>query len=109
MVKAGQLDQRITLQSYTLADDGAGGNVKTWADLSSTPNVWARVEARGGREAFSSDRIEATGRYVFTIRNRTDIDERMRVVWGGENYNLRAIFREGSRAMYVKMEAERGT
>lgn len=109
MARIGNLDQRITLQSYTTTSDGAGGQTRTWADLASVPDVWAKVEAKGGSEGFSSDRVEAVGSFVFTIRNRTDLDERMRIVWGGENYNVRTILREGSRAMYLKIVAERGT
>lgn len=104
----GRLDQQITIQTYTTASDGAGGRIKTWANLSTDPTVWARVQSKGGAERREADRMEATGRYVFTIRNRTDLTEKMRIVWSGENYNIRAIQREGGRMNYLTIIAERG-
>ena len=105
---AGKLDQRITLQAFAEVSDGGGGVTKTWADLATTPTVWANVTAGSGREAFLEDRTTATAMVMFTIRNRSDLDERGRIVWGGENFNIREIKREGTRAMYLRIMAERG-
>jgi SPP1 family predicted phage head-tail adaptor len=108
MGSAGELDQRITFQSYTLTADGAGGQIKAWANLPTAPTVWASVTAKGAREGFTEGRTTATGTYVFTIRNRTDIDELTQIIWQSETYDIRGIFREGGRKMYLKIEAERG-
>ena len=105
---AGKLSERITFQSYTLASDGAGGQVKTWANLATTPTVWAHVKSRAGQERFDEDRDTASAITEFTIRNRSDVDETMRIVWGGENYNIRHVMREGTRAMYLYIKSERG-
>lgn len=104
----GALNQRITFQSYTRSADGAGGKTKTWADLASVPNVWAMVKPKGAKESTEEGRVNASGVYIFTVRNRTDLDERMRIVWGGSNYNIRAIHREGWQSQYLQIEAERG-
>ena len=104
----GKLSERITFQSYSLVSDGAGGNTKTWANLASIPTVWAKVEAKSAGEQFDEQRTTATGMYLFTIRERTDIDERDRIVWRGVNYNIRAVLRDGSRPQYLRIEAERG-
>lgn len=103
-----RMDQRITLQVPTLTSDGGGGQTAAWGDIPSTPVVWARVMPKRGNERMEEDRMSATGVYLFTIRNRTDLDERMRIVWRGENYNVRAIMREGPRPLYLTIEAERG-
>jgi len=108
MARAGKLDQRITLQTFTEADDGIGGKTKAWANLASVPAVWAKVSHKGGLEVLSEGRTNATSKTIFTIRNRTDLDERMRVVWGSENYDVRNINRMGGRALYLDIEAERG-
>ena len=73
-----------------------------------TPTVWAHVKAGGGSESFDSDRTNATSMTTFVIRNRSDIDERMRVLWDGAYYNVRQVQREGSRALYLTLIAERG-
>ena len=108
MARPGKLDQRITLQAYAEVSDGGGGSTKTWADLPSVPNVWAMVRTAPGDERFEDGRVNADAVSEFTIRNRSDIDERCRISWGGEYYNIRSIMREGTRALYVKIRAERG-
>lgn len=104
----GKLDKRVTFQAYTLASDGIGGQVKTWANLATNPTVWASVLAGSGREAFLEDRTTATAMVMFTIRNRDDLDERMRIQWDGETYNIREIKHEGGRPLYLRIMAERG-
>lgn len=108
MARPGKLDQRVTFQAYTITSDGGGGQTKTWADIASAPTVWAHVRSGSGKEQFEEDRTNATGMTVFVIRNRSDIDERMRIVWGGDNHNIRHIARAGSREMYLTITAERG-
>lgn len=103
-----RMDQRITLQSKTLAADGIGGQPATWANLTTTPSVWAHVIAKSGREMFEEGRVNATNTFIFTIRNRSDLDETMRIVWAGSNYNIRSILRMGGRKLYLQIEAERG-
>lgn len=104
----GKLDQRITLQSYSLSADGAGGQTKTWANLPSTPTVWAHVKPGSGSERFKDDRTEATSLATFTIRQRSDVDELCRIQWGGVDYNIRQIRRASGREQYLEINAERG-
>lgn len=104
----GQLDQRITLQSYTLAADGAGGQAKTWANFASVPNVWARVQPGVGSERFNEDRVNAIAPTIFTIRYRSDVDERHRIIWNSEEYNIRQVKRAGGRDLYLVIVADRG-
>lgn len=108
MSRPGKLDQRITLQSYTEVADGGGGSTKTWADFAATPTMWAQVTPKAGTEALDADRTNATATYEFTIRNRQDVDERHRIIWRDEAYNIRSVLRPGGRAMYLVIVAERG-
>jgi len=91
-----------------MTSDGAGGQTKTYEDLDRFPTVWASVAPVRGNESFTEDRTNATGMYLFTIRNRTDIDERTTIIWRDESYNIRQVKRAGGREMYLKIEAERG-
>lgn len=106
--KIGSLDQRITLQSLTRAPDGMGGSSSAWTNISGCATVWASARPGSAREALASDRVNAGGLYVFTIRNRDDLNEADRIVWRGENYNIRAVRRRGGRELYLEIEAERG-
>lgn len=104
----GRLDQRITLRAATRTPDGAGGFTTTWADFATTPKVWARVEMPRGREMMAEGRTTATAMTKFTIRNRSDVSETHGLLWGGEHYNIRAVFRKGTREPFLTLEAERG-
>ncbi|WP_395543273.1 phage head closure protein [Neotabrizicola sp. sgz301269] len=104
----GKMNERITLQSLTRLGDSGGGSTEVWANIPSVPIVWAQVMAKAGKEGLVSDRISASMVTLFIIRNRADLDETMRIVWRGSNYNIRGIRREGHRAAYLTIEAERG-
>lgn len=104
----GQMRERVTIQEYALSDDGAGGRVKAWADLSESPAVWAHVKSASGAEGIQEGRTVATASVVFTIRNRLDLDERMRINWRGTAYDIRSILSASYGDQYLKIEAERG-
>jgi SPP1 family predicted phage head-tail adaptor len=101
----GEMNERVTLQSQTTVSDGAGGSVLTWQDLAT---VWAHVRPRTGREMERYDRVNATSLYMFVIRWRDDIDERNRIVWRGDFYSVRFVHRQGTRPLYLELDAERG-
>jgi len=103
--RIGRMTELVAIEGLTSTSDGIGGSTKTWATVAS---VWAAVSAGSGKEAFEGDRTNATATVIFTIRNRSDFDERNRIAWGGVTYNIREVKREGSRPLYVKIIAERG-
>lgn len=104
----GQMDQRITLQRVTLTADGIGGTTRTWANLAHNASVWAAVTARPGREVMVGGRLTAQMPVTFKVHNRDDITEVDRIVWNGENYQIRNILRMGGRKLFVELDAERG-
>ena len=104
----GDLTQRITLHRYAETADGIGGTTRAWADFATDATVWANVKARSGREGLDEGRINATFVVLFTIYNRTDVSELDRIIWNGENYNIRGVRREGARNLDLIIEAERG-
>lgn len=104
-MQPGRLDQRIRIQRLTRTADGIGGVVTAWRDVGT---VWANAKAKAGRETVLDGRTAATFVTVFTIRQRADLGEVDRIVWQGAAYNIRSILREGDRAQYLAIEAERG-
>lgn len=105
---AGAKDQQITLQRATATADGIGGTTKAWANLATDATVWAAVRAKAGKEGMVEGRMAATFVTLFTIYNRSDLSELDRIVWNGENYNIRSLRREGGRNLDLVIEAERG-
>lgn len=106
--RPGRMNERCTFQVYADTPDGGGGTTKDWINLATNPTVWCEVTAKAGREAVVSDRITATMTTLFVIRNRSDLDETMRVSWRGSFFNITGIRREGNRGQYLTIEATRG-
>ena len=105
MSEIGQLDQRISLQHRTLTDDGAGGATEAWTEYA---EVWASVRPMTGRERENAMRNEATSNYVVTVRYRSDILERDRIVWRSKELNIRFIKNAGPRPPFLDLEVEMG-
>ena len=104
----GRMDQRVTFQRAASTADGAGGVTRAWADVPVNPTVWASVRSKATREATEEGRLNAAYTVEFTIYNRSDLTEVDRLIWGGENYNIRGIRRTGDRDLRLVIEAERG-
>lgn len=85
VLHAGRLDRRVTIQAVTPTLDAARGPVETYADLAT---VGADVRPISGREflAADQDRTETTTR--ITIRWRSDVTTRNRVVHDGTTYAI---------------------
>ena len=95
-MQAGKLDRRITIQSQSASQDGAGEAVATWAVVDT---VWAQVIGTSGSEPFQGEQFNAQRKVTFVIRYRTDIDETNRIVYGGETYGVTATFEIGRREL----------
>lgn len=104
----GKIDQRITFQQESRNDDGGGGVDVAWVNVASNPTVWAGVKAKTGRESIGSDRVEAEAGYIFTVRNRSDIDETKIIVWKNRKFNIRFVHELSDRPMYMTIEADQG-
>lgn len=101
--QAGQLDRRITIQSFTTTTDDFGEVVKSFTTLA---NVWAKVEEKSGvsgKEGEEGNQIVATKRVEFFIRYRSDINEQMRIIYNNETYEIEAILSADSRRAFQKI------
>ena len=104
----GDLDQRVTFQSKTATADGIGGQTWAWGSVTENATVWAKVFTARASEGMTEGRMAASATVVFTVRNRTDIDELHRIMWDGVPYNIRSVKRASWRDQYLTIEAERG-
>ena len=79
---------RITIQQQAEVQDANGDVTLAWSDFAaSVPASWL---SGPGREymAAESIRAEVTGR--FELRYMAGVTASMRVVWDGNNYNIKA-------------------
>jgi SPP1 family predicted phage head-tail adaptor len=87
-MRAGQLRQRVTIQSKTASRDSFGEEDITWVDLAT---VWAAVEPLRGREFLDGKMITAEVTTRIRIRHRSGLTPEMRVVFGSITYDVLSI------------------
>ena len=103
-LQIGQLDERITLRQYADATNDYAEPVTTWSDLAT---VWTRVEYlnKGNAENVESGQPTVFQTVAFTIRHRTDVDEKMRVMYGSDEHDILSISTIG-RKQFLKIETQ---
>jgi|688.fasta_scaffold52459_6 SPP1 family predicted phage head-tail adaptor len=87
----GRMNERIRIESQSVARDDYGAEVKSWQTF---VDVWATVRQMTGTENLRSlaDRTVATLPYRINIRYRADITPKMRVVWRGKALEILSVF-----------------
>lgn len=104
MIDPGAMDQQITVERKTVTPTQTGGRAVTWA---THLQPWAAVKAKGGGEKQEDGRMNATSICAFTVYT-ADITELDRIVWNGETWNIRTIWRSGAQPLTMQIDAERG-
>lgn len=66
MIKAGELDRRISIERKAVASDGYGGEVETWTDIA---RPWAKVINGSGTERRAAAQVSATLSATFRVRS----------------------------------------
>jgi len=98
--QAGQLDRRITIQTFSETTDNFGQEVKSFSTLAS---VWANVVEKVGSEGEDGEMIAATKKVEFVIRYRTDVNEEMRISYNNNTYKIQAIQSADARKAFLKI------
>jgi SPP1 family predicted phage head-tail adaptor len=81
-IKAGPLNQRITIQRpIVVIDDSGEPVVDAWEDLPVEPEVWAAIETMKGMEYLASAEFRAGVTTRIRVRWRDDLTSAMRVVF----------------------------
>ncbi|MGB4107769.1 MAG: phage head closure protein [Alphaproteobacteria bacterium] len=105
-VNPGDLSERITFQSPTRTADGAGGHTQSWGNISTTPTVWARVTPLSGSLALQAMQLDMKKTYEIAIRSRSDLDTKMRILWGSIIMRLVDYPKKLQGEMYMILTAE---
>jgi SPP1 family predicted phage head-tail adaptor len=79
-MKAGELRERVAIQTDTPTQDAYGELVAGWATAAS---VWAAIAPVGGSEGFrgGDQQVIAEANYRVRVRWRDDLSVGQRVVW----------------------------
>jgi SPP1 family predicted phage head-tail adaptor len=87
-MRAGELRQRIKLESQTVTRNGFGEEVRVWATLAT---VWAKIETVSGAETIAQQQATALLTHKITIRTYAAIQPAMRVNWNSRYFDVQAV------------------
>ena len=84
----GRLDRKIVIQNFTDAKNTYGESVRTWATYHT---AFAAVSKAGGTDRNEADKTTATQNIKFKIRFYAGINENMRILYDGFEYDITQI------------------
>lgn len=89
MIAAGELDQRVVIETPTKnTDSDYGGTTLGWATFA---EVWARAISQKGDESFAAARVNARRTMKFKLRWLDGVTPAMRLTWRGDVYNIAEV------------------
>lgn len=97
-IDPGEMDRLIAIEQITGQGSAiSDGGSETWGTLAT---VWAKVEALGARERFSSAAIHTTRVNIFTILYRTDLDSKQRIDYESKKWRITGIKELGYKELH---------
>jgi SPP1 family predicted phage head-tail adaptor len=99
----GSLNQRALLLANTLQPDGGGGFTDNWEAFAT---VWIAVEAIGGGDDPSADRLESRVRHRIALRRRGDVAAGQRVQVGARIFRIHTVIDNGPQSPLMTLLCE---
>lgn len=101
-------DQRVTFQRKIEAPQDANSGALPPNDWTHVATCWACINATKSNERYLAEQIEAQNDYTVIIRWRDDIDANMRIVWKGQNWDIRNIPDQQRRGRLLYLTVQEG-
>lgn len=99
------MNRKITIQKLVKTATSTGGFDESWVNVA---NVWAKIKNMSGTELVRADQLGATAFSDFTIRYRAGLNETMKIVYRGVDYQIRHINNIEELDRFLIIKAERG-
>lgn len=107
-IKAGDIDQRISIEAATYRRNEYGEPVATWAEAWKR---WAEVKVLTGSEAYRARAVVATASIQVRIRYLEGVTARHRINWKGRILEIGAVLgnkREGEMTLLCTESPDAG-
>ena len=91
-ISIGQLDRRLVIQQVSVVQNSFGEEDETWTTLAT---VFGQRRDVTGREIFTGGRDQAEGLTRFVIRYRSDVNERNRISYDGNIFEIEGVVELG--------------
>ena len=101
----GRLDREITIIQAIISNATSNADEVTgWEVIDTDPNVNAAKSEKAGTVYSQADRLTFTQQTEWTIRHRSDLNIRMRIVWDTKVYEIfNIVDADDSRSRYTKI------
>lgn len=98
-----KLNRKVELYRLDITPTSTGGFTESWVKVA---DLWAHIKNMSGTELVRADQLGATAYSDFTIRYRSNINDTMKIVYRGNDYQIRHInnIEEADRWLVVKGE-----
>lgn len=93
-----RLNRRIQIQQPSSAQDEYGHPLGEWETVST---VWAEIKDASGREYFAAQASQSEVQTKITIRKRAGVKPEMRVVYGEDIYEIKAVLNQTTRTLLL--------
>ena len=103
-MRAGTLDQRVTLEQRVEGQDEAGQPFEDWLPVF---DAWAAVMPLRGREIVAADAVAAVSDVRVIIRYRPGITPAMRVQHGTDTYSIESVANVASANREIELLCKR--
>lgn len=105
-IKPSALRFRGSIQKKTTTQDSNGIETTSWVNVAT--NVAMGVYGLSGNELLAIGQTVAQYNARITIYKRTDIDESMRIVFDGRNYDIKDIIPDPTNEVYFTLMCKTG-
>lgn len=103
MINIGKLDRIISIENPINTKDTFGGDVILWHEYH---RCFAGFVGFSGKESEESDKETSTSVKKFLIRYYSGINEAMRIVYNGRNFDITRIDEYGRDGLVITAEAK---
>ena len=103
-MRAGTLDQRVTLEQLVEGQDEAGQPFEDWLPVF---DAWAAVKPLRGREIIAADAVAAISDVRVILRYRTGTNTAMRIRHGEDTYEIESIANVNSANREIELLCKR--
>jgi SPP1 family predicted phage head-tail adaptor len=100
-MQIGRLRHRITIQEPAITRSDRGAELLSWSDVAV---VWADIRTVGGQEQVLANQLEvATLLHTITLRYRSGLRPKQRVVWGERVFAVEAVIERDNRLRMIDL------
>ena len=104
-IASGMLNRKIELQQLVKVSTATGGFTQSWVSVAT---LWAKIKNTSGSELLHADQLGVTSFSDFTIRYRANINELMKIVYRGNDYQVRHINNIEELDLWMIVKGEKG-